>query len=430
MKSAMPTLTTSVAPKARIPWFALILVTTVFALTVHKWGFSVKHIGLPAEWRSEVVASGNILRRVCFSVLGLYGLASLFRHSRKLQPGTLAWLTIGLVVLTSVSVLWADDLGFSLRRWASFVLFCIGALGLAARLKPRDITVLVFASTGLYLLLGIASEVAHGTYLFSPRSTWYRFAGTCHPNVQGINCALLALSGVVLGNGRVRWKNYLFYAVAMAGFSFLVLTRSRTSFAAFIVALVAVKVSQSGSSRRIQALFVAATVFVSFFLVVGQQAVPLLRDGALLGRGEDEGTEGLVGRVPLWSECIGYAMDRPLLGYGFNGFWTPERIQALTDSRGWMLGSGHSIYIDVMLDLGLIGAGLFLTVVGAAILRAYSLLRRDDSGNLGFLFGFLVFFSAHGLLESIFISPGYPAFINMVVLSKLGFFDLESTVQA
>jgi O-antigen ligase len=142
--------------------------------------------------------------------------------------------------------------------------------------------------------------------------------------------------------------------------------------------------------------------------------------GAYLGRGSGD-TMTLNGRIWLWIECRGYIGDRPLLGYGFNGFWSPERMSLISQRQGWVLGDAHSVYLDVALSLGLIGLIGFVIVLITGLIRARWAFRQSQDVAYAFLYSYLVFFIFHGLLESNFVRPGYSAFIFIVVLATIAY---------
>src|SRR3546814_5554100 len=93
------------------------------------------------------------------------------------------------------------------------------------------------------------------------------------------------------------------------------------------------------------------------FVVAGGELGSSAQNAISLGR-EDPGSgdpTSLTGRVPLWSVLIEhYVSDRPLLGHGFQGFWTPRHIVEVSAYQDWAIVFAHSAYVDMLLDLGLL----------------------------------------------------------------------------
>jgi exopolysaccharide production protein ExoQ len=73
----------------------------------------------------------------------------------------------------------------------------------------------------------------------------------------------------------------------------------------------------------------------------------------------------LTGRGPLWILVWRFIQERPLFGYGYQGFWQPwrgeyEPAYIIRYAFHWEADHSHNGFLDLMLDLGFIGAALFL----------------------------------------------------------------------
>ena len=66
----------------------------------------------------------------------------------------------------------------------------------------------------------------------------------------------------------------------------------------------------------------------------------------------------LTGRTDLWDLVFPHLWQRPWLGYGYGVFWDPFRY-ALWQSSGWPAPHPHNGYIQLVLDLGVVGLLLF-----------------------------------------------------------------------
>jgi len=296
-------------------------------------------------------------------------------------------------------------------------MYCVGALALSLRVSPRDIGLLVFFGSAFYLITGLAAELYFGRFM--PLWAGYRFSGTQIANLQAINCSFLVISGLVCGDSSKTYKK-VFYWGALVGLLFLGLTKSRASFVAMIIAVIVYKIMVLKPSRRSTVAYVIFLVLSVSFLIFGESAVSSLGQGVNLGR-STEGIATLNGRIWLWEECRGYAGQRKLQGYGFNGFWTPERVETISESQGWALASSHSVYFDVLLELGLVGVVAFVFLLIGSILRSGRIFEKTGGFGSAFFFCFLVFYLSNGILESVLIHPGFYSFISMVVLASLVF---------
>jgi exopolysaccharide production protein ExoQ len=96
----------------------------------------------------------------------------------------------------------------------------------------------------------------------------------------------------------------------------------------------------------------------------------------LLGR-----DSSFTGRVPLWEAVLDAIADRPIFGYGYAGFWNAASptIQYIWLLVQWNPPSAHSGYLDITLDLGLVGLGLLTYIFVSNTLGA---LRARRFGRL------------------------------------------------
>ncbi|NJR17809.1 MAG: O-antigen ligase family protein [Calothrix sp. CSU_2_0] len=112
----------------------------------------------------------------------------------------------------------------------------------------------------------------------------------------------------------------------------------------------------------------------------------------------------LTGRTPMWGVALNRLMERPLLGFGRSAFWAPgskyakEAGLALTD--GFIPPHGHNGFIDMALDVGLIGFTLFAISFFITYFRSLKLAyAAKEPENLWYL-GFLIFLMMNNLTES------------------------------
>ena len=108
----------------------------------------------------------------------------------------------------------------------------------------------------------------------------------------------------------------------------------------------------------------------------------------------------LTGRTEIWAAVISLASN-PLVGAGFESFWLSPRIH----EKLWQLFPGlplneaHDGYIEVYLNLGWIGVGLFARILVDAYRRAVKTFRRAPALG-GLLVAFVLTEIAYCLTEA------------------------------
>lgn len=401
---------------------AVLVLGVAFFLTEHDWGRSrLEAFSLSAEQLEDATGGGSAWRQLAFSLVAAMGLFFLLRRGgrRCRFDDPLAWLLILYVAWCATSVAWSIDALLTAKRVVVLAFCLLGALGLARQLSPRQLCLLTTAILTAYCVLGLGAEMALGT--FRPWSREYRFGGTVHPNTQGVYCAALCLAAAALAGrwGRQSLPALGLFAVAAV---LLVLTRSRTACVGLAFALAVVALVGFSPKARLVTAVAGTWVFCTAVFATalcGMDPQKQMTNVILLGRTEH--VASLNGRIPLWNELLPYVRQRPLQGYGYDGFWNAHHIEDLSEISQWAIHVAHSMYLDVLLSVGLIGAGLLL-LAGAlgAYRHARQYLIAGDSSS-GFFFGLLVFGAVTGVLESGFIQPMFVPMVAACGLAQAAF---------
>jgi O-antigen ligase len=418
-------------PSAKVPWITFLFLFIVFFVVQHDLFISLlsdTKFQPSAELSATATVQGNLVRRVAFLMLGIFGLIGLMREPRTVFKiyGFLGWLILFFLAWSFLSIAWAEEITLILRKLIVLAMLWLGILAVSKRFSLRDIIWFVLFSTSLYLIIGLSAELALGT--FHPIASGYRFSGTLHPNQQGINCALLFLSGIAASQTTTRGRKY-FLACALIGLFFLILTRSRTPFACAMAALFVHWSLVSSRSHKFAFILVVGFTFCLFMLLSGGNILSSLRQGVLLGRYDHQNTYTLTGRVPLWEECLKYVKRRPLLGYGYGSFWTPRHIREITDAQvrenlaeqAWGISGACSVYIEFLLGLGIVGLVAYVLILIVGIIRSFVYYKAFLNADYAFLWVLLMFCMLDGLLESGFVDPGLTSFLMWLALVRLSF---------
>jgi exopolysaccharide production protein ExoQ len=151
----------------------------------------------------------------------------------------------------------------------------------------------------------------------------------------------------------------------------LVLTRSATvGFAAVVVAVVlvfALWTRRRGPLRR-RPVYLAAAASV---VVVGGGTLalsPWLL--TVFGKSDD-----LTGRLDIWRSVAELAAQRPAFGWGWVSYWVPwaEPFTGLASRKGVDYLQAHNAWLDVWLQVGVVGLLAFLAIVLGALWRSWFL---------------------------------------------------------
>jgi O-antigen ligase len=329
--------------------------------------------------------------------------------------GGAAALWLGFLAWTFASLLWADDPALTLRRLVVLAILVVAAVGVATRLSCRDLAWLSWVGGVLVILVGAAFEVALGT--FTPWESGYRFAGLMNPIGTAMMAGALVLAVALLYSGASGAGRLLLLGSAALALLTMLLTRSRGPTGALLAGLV-VQAAVVWPRIRFVVALCACTVIGSLAVIAaGDLITDALPKIALLGReGQEAGT--LTGRVPMWEEVMGYVTERPLLGYGYNGFWTPERFVAIAYATGFYVADVHNSYLGLLLGMGYPGLALALGAVLSSAVRAVQLHRSGGDPAAAFALALIVSHLINGLLLSVFLAEQFSNFLALCVMAR------------
>jgi O-antigen ligase len=109
----------------------------------------------------------------------------------------------------------------------------------------------------------------------------------------------------------------------------------------------------------------------------------------------------LTGRVRLWANLSTMIQLHPWLGYGFNGFWAPQGPStAIWKTITWTPMRAHNGYLDICLDLGIVGLAVFFALAAVTVMRVLKQLRVATSFVNLWPLVFVVFMLGYNLAES------------------------------
>jgi O-antigen ligase len=410
-------------PVRRTPWLVFVFLAVVFLFVYHDWSYAKSGIGnydAAEETIVSAVAEGSVPRRMALISLAIFAMFTLTRHRADVQlriQGYLGWILVASAAWTFLSPIWAEDKALTVTRVTVFGILCMAALAMVSRFSLREIVLWTFFSSGLYLVIGVFAEILFGT--FRPLASGYRFAGTLHPNLQGINCALFLLSGIAAADME-KSGQVIFRICALVGFFFLVLSASRTSFAVVLLALAAYAWVMYSRRAKMAMAYALSIVFCVLALVFGNSFLPNLKSAVMLGR--DDSTIGSFnGRTGIWDEIGKYVQKRPIAGYGYAGFWTPNHISEISEEEKWGIPNSHSAYLDNLLALGVVGLVAYGVSLFAGIKQAFRFQRRYHNSVYAFCGALLLFCAMDSFLESAPIEPSLLMLAGMVVLAQMAF---------
>jgi O-antigen ligase len=280
----------------------------------------------------------------------------------------LVWLLTGTAL---ISFLWSDFPDWSLKKGITTLQTTSFGLYMASRYDMKQQLQMLGWALGIIAVFSLLFSLAFpGTAIEAGVN-----AGSWRgPFVQkNILSRMMVLSAIVfllltLENHRYR---YLLGSLLLLSVLLILLTGSKT---ALLLLLTIVCLLPFYRALRWSDTLLIPLLIITI-LVAGSIAVFVTGnwENILLGLGRDP---TLSGRTNLWELAIELIGKRPWLGYGYQGFWQEGGGAAVIwKSEGYKPPHAHNGFINMTLDLGLIGLFLFLLLLAVTYFRGIIWLR-------------------------------------------------------
>lgn len=302
------------------------------------------------------------------------------RTQLRRAPVSLVLLT--LVVWLGASLLTSDSPGITVLTLRNELPSLIAALLVIGTMTPgvvARILLVTFSACSLWSLAGIVVFPAAGIAGADASAASGGWGGTFgHKNTLGIFAAL-NLSMVLAFVPRSARRNALIGALVV-----LVLTTRSATAASGCMAVGAAHAwmttigsVQRSRDRVVLKLLLVVAMIVAVLLIVG-----LLPE--LLGIYGKDLT--FTGRTEIWSATLEVIDRRPLQGYGIGGVFADGRSPVTADlwaKIGFPASHAHNGALNMVVEAGLLGLGLYLAFVVRTIQLAVSCLASAVSAPYG-----------------------------------------------
>jgi len=248
-----------------------------------------------------------------------------------------------------------------------------------------------------------------------------------HKNMFGLVTAfafLFAIYGLFRFRGGVRLLSLLGAAVCLLE---LVVSKSKTSLGLSLMIPVLssslILLNYFVGFNIVFILFFFVFLFVSLYLLVTEVFDIPFADISDVVFGDPTFT----GRTLIWDFVAGIVERKPLLGQGFGSFWgIGENSIAVTEGPGFIayLLQAHNGYLDVLLELGIVGLSLLLLLVCAALFLL-GRLPASEKLKLWLMVTAMLLALVHNMMESS-LFRGY-ALTWIMLLLTIGFAGASSS---
>jgi O-antigen ligase len=293
-------------------------------------------------------------------------------------------------------------------------------IALAKGFSALDLARLGFYSCGVVAILAILTEIFI-TKTFAPLDPEYRMMGVMSSNSQAQNLTACIFCGLTLLMKYPRRAKWMVPALGLMAL-LLYFTRGRTAtVACVLLSLFFVKSILHDRFKvhtRIAIGILLVATIVPAIILMGGKSADVAGSALMLGRDDTQNNASLSNRAPLWAELMDYVSDRPLLGYGYNAFWTSGRISKISDHQKWGVPNAHNTYLDQELSVGIPGVILYTAVLWGALIVTWKRYRRNRCAETLLAPIMITWLVITTFAESLPLDPFLPTFLVYVLLAQ------------
>jgi exopolysaccharide production protein ExoQ len=393
-------------------------------------------LGGGRQFAGQALQEGNAVDQVVYGVLILAGI--LILANRRVRIDQLAkdnWWVILFFLYEGISFAWSDSPFITFKRW-------IKASG--------DLVMVFVLCSDPYPVRAITATIKRSGYILIPLSVlfckYYQDLGrvmddwgesyytgvTLDKNMFGY---LLFAYGLFFASGVVRAvrqdsssrtttrTNLMCWSLLLAMVAWLIpLANSKTSLFALVIGITTILALQVSMVKRHLWSFLVATVIIAAI----SNELFSVKGAVLEAAGRDA---SLTGRTGIWQTVLSEPIN-PLFGTGYASFWVGERLQRIWDlyPRTPLL-QAHNGYIEVYLNLGVVGAALLGGVLWRALRNArrrllavhYTTGNLDESIFQTFGMAYILAYLFYNMTEATFMGLNFLFIVFLLHAFDFGF---------
>lgn len=315
----------------------------------------------------------NSLLQYAIYAISLFFLLARGRTSiRTARSHLLIWI---LPVMATLSFLWSDFPDDSLRKGIATIQTSYFGLYFSSRFNLKQQLQILAWVFGIVAILSLVFSLLFRGAAIEAGANAGALRG---PFTQKNLLARVAVLGLIifLINALQNPRNKI---ILWTGFGInlllIFLTTSKTALLLLLMVLVLLPLYKALRWKTTTAVPIVITIIV----ICGSIAALTLSnwESSLSAIGRDA---TLNGRTGLWEGAIEKIIERPWLGYGYQGFWREGgEASDIWLSEGYKPPHAHNGFINIPLDLGLVGLFFFLSILMVNYVRAIAYLRSGKS---------------------------------------------------
>ncbi len=363
-------------------YYNISIFTFVFFILVEFFGLSLPF--QPPIQNVDQITNSNILNQIVYSLLFIFSLIVISAKYREVLDiiKKEKVLTIFLVWCI-LSILWSVDPVATFKRFFRTLTLFTVTLSLVVHTDSTE-EILKYIKPALYLYVFLSLPVS----ILIPGAKdpqFHTFRGFTDQknNLGQISVMCILLSYFLFKSENEFYKKSIAALSLLFSLALLFGSESMTSISSFLF------VSGIGLILYIDNIYKPLGLGRSASVIIITFSIVLIVSIIFIAPIFVQDTFGLVGknltftgRTGLWLAILANVSKHPILGAGYQAFWSlnnPAELE-LFKTFVWLPNEAHNGYLDILNDVGIIGFGLFFIMlvkyfVNIAKLKVYNPLK-------------------------------------------------------
>jgi exopolysaccharide production protein ExoQ len=317
------------------------------------------------------------------------------RYLKLMTKPRLIWLYTLLVL---ASCLWTNDAIMTLRRSLLLLATTLFGFYMAGRFTIRQQMLLLASALSfsgfMHLTFGILFP-AYAQHVMYFAGAW-RGLMTHKNSLAQLSVFSVMMLQLVLPF-QYRHRPWL-WAALVVNVLLVFLSTSKTGLALMILLSLLLPLLRSLRAKRLETQLAVMTGFLTIAtaaIAIVTNLEPIL---AAMGRNAT-----LTGRTGLWEVLLYKISLRPWLGYGYRAFWEGGMDGEAVDvwySQNFIVATAHNGFLEILLEVGLVGLVLFLLGAVFNVKRGFYWLLHTRSPEGLYPLALLTFWLLYNFTES------------------------------
>lgn len=292
---------------------------------------------------------------------------------RKIYFDTYVKWMLCFAVFAGLSFIWAISITNAVYRYQTIILNLICIFCLMVYIKNRTDRIELILKTLLWapIILEIRVALSYGLLVFADKRG---VEGVVSPNAIGMYAGIAVVLGAFFFMRENKYKNIYFLSMTVNTL-IVILSASRKAILFILIPLLLFYILRQKNSLKILGSvmvsigLIAVTYYaimnISFvYDMVGYRIETMI--SGLMGTGKTDGSTSLRLKMIKWG--LEWFEARPLTGYGINNYM--NLLGTMNTSYGTAGVYAHNNYVELLVDLGLIGTMIYYFIYLKMLLKA------------------------------------------------------------